>query len=192
LEKQVESTNNVKRQYLRDINLILQKEKELKQQEDFVFSREDSGIPSSQQSFSPEKSRLTENPLFLREDSGASSPQKGFSPERPIFRENLAFLGEESGSASPQKSNYSPEKSRFTENEEKENFLRKSFLIPQRTEVKENEGEEFKEDNSPSHELAVLPDELEMHFESSSSEDSSGEGEQQQPVEKENSSEKSD
>ena len=142
MEKQVESTNNVKRQYLRDINLILQKETELKKQEDLVFSREDSGIPSSQQSFSPEKSRLTESALFLREDSGTYSPQKGFSPERPRLRENLVFSGEESGASSPQKSNYSPEKSRFTENEEKEIFLQKSFIIPQKVEVQKEEDDE--------------------------------------------------
>jgi len=110
LEKQVESTNNAKRQYLEEINQILQKENQQQHQEEMFFSRD---------------------------ESGTSSPVKSFSPE----------------------------KSRYTETEEKEFFLRKSsFLNSEKPEdiIKEEEEEEKQQ----SQEFAALPPEIDLDFKS--------------------------
>ena len=120
LEKQVESTNNITRQYLEEINQILQKENQAKEQQQ-------------------------EEMFFSKDESGTSSPQKSFSPE----------------------------KSRYTETEEKEFFIRKqsSLNFEKPEEIIKEEEEEIKENNpepeyQESQELAVLPLELDLDFKS--------------------------
>ena len=95
LEKQVESTNNIKRQYLEEINQILQKENQAKeqQQEEMFFSKDESGTSSPQKSFSPEKSRYTETEekeFFIRKQSSLNfeKPEEIIKEEEEIKENN--------------------------------------------------------------------------------------------------------